>query len=786
MRGAKGDLIGDFVWEGSRHGGNGWQTGLTGSADGTMVISWGDVSPPMKKAVTADEWTPLIRRGKVPPDLVGDVGARAALPGAVDGGYHAAFGGRSNTRIYLAQQDRVIVSRDGETFATTAIKGLPVGANEGGARHWGHRGASDPVNEDVYYVFMGQHGLRYTLDGGATAMEPRWCPRPSGRPDPAHRFGLVEVDKDSAVVSGRKGRIAFSPCGEGVWLSTDGGVTGTRISTAGGDGQVDLVSCLTWIGGKLYVCGYDPTTNLPLPDNIRVYDPDAGTWSRIASREQFQDIVPDPRHPGGFWAFMMSNECLHSRNGTGSDFVYFVGYGNGEAPNKTHLFCRMKPRHRPLVAAKYRYHSILYAMSKPQVIGDYLYAPLGLGVARTLVADFPLAGASDHDPVSSAKWPLWEEDCAGIEEIVGMSALWMGNRLVCLGQDVPITVWEDGVRGHKATVKSFPGNALSDAHSGMRGSEPGYAVVRRTRRTQTPVGGFCYTLDGGRTWQDMPNQPQQGPAAIWESGCGVAGPAEVALCFPTRYGAQPQMTEDLGATPWKNLRFWIGDAEIDMAMPSGNVFNGFHGGDFSKNHHLACEDPGNPGTFYAVNIGGTLDEAKTSFVFDPRGIAGIYRMVPGDYPNFRRIYAGHPAHTANFGFYDTKLIADGRGHLVYISNYLPSDVLSADNKAVAYDIATGKLRPIEGVRNCESISFGAPFPGDADPCLWAIGWTFPRKHGLFFSRDLGRNWNGPFSLDVPGGGHVDYIDAHQTEWGVLGAAVKSRGHAIGRFRSGGD
>jgi hypothetical protein len=769
-------VLGTIDWESSQHGGNGWLTGAAASADGTMLLCWADVCQTYKKAVDDDEWIGLCRAGKVPSGVIS-----TNYPGGVAGGYHAGFGGTSNTRIYMTTRDRVVVTSDGENFTNTAIIGLAVDANGGGGRAYGNKGSTDPTDEDVYYIFMGQHGLRYTLDAGATMVDGSWCPDPSHPADATHRYGLIAVDPTSALVGGagtRHSRVAFAPCGQGVWLSEDGGVTGTNITAASG---IEAVSGLVWINGALYACKCDKTNPGVVPVNNIMKWTSGGGWVSIdpalGSNYEYQFIVPDPRYSagGGYWAVRQSQDFIHTQNG--STFVAFVGDGA-----LARAFNQTKPRHRPLVASKYRYDHNGFATSCWVVAGGYVWAPIGLGITRTPLASFPLAGASASSDVYSSAWPEWEEDCAGIEEIVGQCVVWAGDKLICGGQDLRITHWEDGSRGHGSTVHKYP-TFLSDAHCLSVGPDEDYIICRSTRAGQNNTPGFCYTTDG-YNWVLPPNQPAQGPAAVWECGGCAAGPVGKALVFPSRYGCKPQYTADNGATPWQDINFFLeGDVPIDLDTATDGYY-GFQGSNFSDMHHLVAHDNANPGNFYVVNIGATANVAPDSdWMFDPLGWAGIYHMAPGDFGNFRRIHDGHPAWFANWAFYDTKLLCDGLGHLVFRSNYLPGDPLNSGNRVAVYTIATDTISLISGVRNTVSMAFGAPFPGDSNPCLWLLGWSYPGGvYGLYYSRDLGATVVGPFSTDMPGGGFAKYIDAHKTKWGRLAVAVNSRGHAIGQYR----
>jgi hypothetical protein len=913
-------LLGDFDWESSRHGSLGWTTHAHGSADGQYVVFGADVAPLAIKHVDDEECRMLVLPGRGFDDVIGlgDHVFTLGVPNGTEGSYHGAFGGTSNQIVWMTYGDSVYVTTDVHAaepqFTKTAITGMPVHSNGGLGRVFGKKGAPDPVNDKVYYIFMGQAGLHYTLDQGATKVSPGWCPAPSHPiADTTGRYGLISIDPASAMTAAgatsRRSRIAFAPSGQGIWLSTDGGASGTKISNTvhyvsaapsdsvgangdyyvnttthkifgpkasgawpGGAGAdvapggatvfygtdpiyavsggangnyylrqgteqlfgpkasgtwpgvldfslpagitgpsiIDAVSAMEWVGSKLYVAAINKFTSNPeLVRNLHCYDASAGTWSKVDTATQanipVQCLTKDPRFTNGLFCWLQNNEFLHTQDG--STFVEWFGNNYGPTGNKASGVCRTKPRFRPRVAAKFRYQGAGFAVSDPCVVGDYIYMPTGLGPLRTLLADFPLTGAlgDNADPNTSTKWPLWEEDCANFELVVAQMALFVEGddevTLWCGGQDIAIPLWEDGRRGHRATVYSFPSDgSLSDIHCMAQGSAPSWAVGRRTRATGNVVPGFCYTTDNQK-WHNMPNQPAQGDAAVYESGGCAAGPLGEALCFPGRYGGNPMGTRDFGATAWVSLRFWIGGTELDMSdWITNEMANGFQGSNFSNMHHLVWHDNAHPGNYYCVNIGASNTPADTGdWVTDPLGWAGIYHMAPGDWPNFRRVYAGHPNHTANFALYDAKLIGDGNGDLFFKTNYLPQDAKSQHVHLARFNMTTWQKTLLTNLTNVVSFAFGAPFPGDSQKCLWALGWkplsqsdadnpAIPPDRGdfgLWYCRDHDQatpTFVGPFSVDTENLGFMSYIDAHPTEFGVIAGALHTRGHALGRYK----
>jgi len=791
-----GDAIGDLIWEGSRHGELGWATGVAGTRAGASpqrVMMWGDSVCAHVKKTSDVLWTQVVRAGKVPSGLIG-----TWRPGDIEGGYWGGWGGQSSTRAYTAQYDRVIRSDDGgDTWANTSITGFPVYANEGPQRAFGPKGATDDQNADVFYIGMGGAKMHVSLDGGATKTQPASLPAPSAPSDTLARYTCVAVDEGSSMTGGgtsRRSRVAASPCGQGVWLSTDGGVTFTDVTGSSG---VTAVSNLAWVNGKLFASSVNAESGNAFGSttNLKKYDPAGGTWTDVAhgmelNGDFIQFIMADPRYTNGYWAFTSGGVPMHTQNG--ASFVNFYGLG-GTAPNKHYIYAQTQPEERPLLGKYYRYTGAGGAISCGAIVDGRMYLPQGFAVISTVAASFPTAGA-DYTTPFGPLWPTWRAEVSGIEEIVGQNVEWIYNTvdsrwdLWCGGQDRAATRWEDGSRGHLASTITFP-IQRSDSHSMLRGGVPGFAALRRTREDNgTPA--FSFTLDG-KTWQKCNNQPPQPDSAVYECGIGLAhGVVGQLSVIPTRAPGVPMHTADAGSTPWIETDFYIDATKLDFSAwksPSntGQVYNGFQGSNFANQHHNACLDPVT-GDAYCVNIGATDNEGTASWAQqpDPKGWAGIYRMAHDEFGVYRRIHAGHPAFTANFAYFDCKLIADGAGHLVFIPNYLPGNnptdgAASTGVHPVLYTIAGDVLTQITSVWNAQCINFGAPYPGDTSPCLWFLAWG-PGGWGYYYSRDLGVTAKGPFSI-APGG-YNSYFAAHPAEWGVIATPKQANGHALGRFK----
>lgn len=589
------------------------------------------------------------------------------------------------------------------------------------------------------------------------------------------RQGLIAIDPTSSLTSGRHERIAFSPAGCGIYLSDNGGVSGTEIGLAAG---IEMVYDMQWINGKLYVatCSMAYTT-VPYTDNIKRWTEGVG-WENIdtSTGRAYAFITPDTRYTEGFWLTDHNNGFMHSDD-AGATFT--ITYGNN-------VNAQTYPVNRPLMAKKISETGAASAKSKPIISDGRLYQPHGLGITSTPVADWPTEDAIFNTPHWDAKWPDWREEGDGIEELVGLCCAWAGNTLHCGAGDAGIQVWEDGSRGHLGSVRQHR-QSLGNATSLAAGDTNDYAVGVIMKQGFITVPGVCYATNN-TDWTAMENQPVVNGAAIGEPNCVVAGRYAngEALYIPGLASGYPQYVSGLGAgsNTWAEIEFRLEDNTLLDLTDATFGYAGFQGSGYYSMHHLACHDNDNPGNFYIVNLGASDNHPTSDAFADPLGWGGIYHMAPEEFGVFRRIHDGHPALYGNFGYYACKLLVDGAGHLVFMPNRLPFQPYAQDNYTIVYDIATDTITPITTVCNIQSITFGAPLVEGGPKSLWMLG-NAPDpsfEWGLFVSWDLGVTVQGPFNGIPYGGGFLRYIDGHPTKFGVIGAAVDSQGHAIGRYK----
>lgn len=768
----------DFLWEKSKFGSLGWATIAVPSRNpsGDKLLGLG--------CDTAGFRIKNVSSGVI---AMRDVFNRTDTPALIDFGdtrpsvFAFDWAGQSSNKFWTVILDKVLLFTGSTYVDKTPTGGVLTAPGRGSYRQVQQKCASDPINENVFVFSSASAGWKYTLNQAPTPADwtsIAWCPVPthptSGVDSPdllGIKFGQIAWDETSARVGTvgqeRYSRVTLTSHGRGIYQSTDGLVTGAKISPVSPH-ALDGTSATIWRGGVLYaIAGALESWNNNSINNLWRWD--GGTaWTQLTATEpqMWFGIVADPRSATAFiLSHTSANYSYCSDLAVPSAYKHFIGVSA-----LVSSLGQMKTQNRPMVTQTYRLGGGGSAPGPMAICGPYLYLLLGYGPIRTPIAAFPVAGANYSNPNYSVLWPDWEEDAGGYEAVIGMSTCFLGDVLYVGAQDLGFAVFQDEVDGHDAGYREFPGKILTNGIGISRGSDPMFGVMGSYKATVT-IG---YTNDGGRSVKKMPNGPlvtNLGP--VGPGGAIVAGPnkaAGVALAFPT-YAGFPQYTDDLGETGWKNLVFKRENASIiDLSIAN----NGFHGTPYYNNHWNAAHDPFNPGVYYCVNIGG-----GTNWENDNADHGGVYRMNWAATPGvFNRVLDGSPAASnGNRGLYNMYMDFSGDGHLLIMDNPMLGSNPVGNNNLKDVNLTDNTLRIITSVTNIYGFAFGAPLDVGGPLALWVFGW----HNGMLgiwlsFDRFLTDPWGRGgvprrFEHRSVQGGGMQSLSAHQTKFGILAGAV---------------
>ena len=194
----------------------------------------------------------------------------------------------SNTNIlYMMYDGYVFRSSDkGTTWTQTAFVQVTELPNDP-YRMNGQKMAVDPDNPDVVYVGTPQNGMFVTTDGGVTWQNVTAVPVSATDPNGLYP-GITGITFDSTfgTTGGKTNTIFASSYGNGVYESTNGGVSWTSL--AGGPTDVEFAAVSTT--GVYYAIGNDGTS---------LWSYANGAWTQLDPQNTngLQTVTTDPFNP---------------------------------------------------------------------------------------------------------------------------------------------------------------------------------------------------------------------------------------------------------------------------------------------------------------------------------------------------------------------------------------------------------------------------------------------------------------------------------------------------------
>lgn len=292
---------------GGFRGGLGITTGLTSFV--TLKIGAGgqlrglDIAPDGTKVVKTDVGGGYIWNGSQWVQLITSLTMPAAFVSVPTDTQSNWQGGCWEVRIAPSLTSRLYyINNNGYTFRSNnsgvnwILTGFPqdtgASANVNGTFAFtNQKMAVDPANPDIIYEGSISNGTQVSFDGGVTAATVSAITNDGSGPGAGICF---DSSGGTVVVSGQtRTAIIYVPSyNNGVWQSTDGGVTWTQIATGSGG-----ASPLKVWNGKIgsdgaYFCS---------DSKVGIWRWQASTWTLIvttnASQSNFWCIVPDPNIP---------------------------------------------------------------------------------------------------------------------------------------------------------------------------------------------------------------------------------------------------------------------------------------------------------------------------------------------------------------------------------------------------------------------------------------------------------------------------------------------------------
>ncbi len=400
-----------------------------------------------------------------------------------DGVYEIKIAPSNSAIIYMVFQGKVWKSTDtGATFTATGFtQSNNLGANNGGIfvgdafadRYNASKLAIDPIDPNVVYLGTKSAGVYKTVNGGTswTQIVTGSIPFSSGT-DFGHRV-LVDASGSSvgtapghATDPTREGTVYASSRGNGVYRSTDGGVTWSLLASS----PTDVINMKITHTGVLYTAGSD--------GHIRKYN---GSWSDKSPPSdtgRWRNVITHPSDANSIIAVRDGGEIRVSSDA-----------GDNYSAITTYPATRTATDIPWLQWTNEDYMSDADMIWDPNVAGRLWFA-MGIGVWYA-------------DSISTSTTTIsWTSVSADIEELV------VNQIHKPSGGSIFAATW-DRTLFKTSTPNTYPSTHLLDNSFGWGWSidsapaDSNFLVVNSDKGS-SPVDSTAKSTDGGANWTPIP------------------------------------------------------------------------------------------------------------------------------------------------------------------------------------------------------------------------------------------------------------------------------------------
>jgi hypothetical protein len=798
MRKSDLTLLGTQLWSSVKIGGLGYVTGI----DWSGLYCRTDVGGAYGRADTDSPWQQLITSDRM------TIPAPASLSGlGTDYGCFAVASSKADvTVVQLAFRGRMLRSTNsGATFTDDSLNGttgLYMNANGGAQRLRQHKLEGDPTNSAIFYFGAQRDGLWQRLSGTWTHRTD--VPSPT-IPSDDDKAVLIAIDNTSSLVgsgaASRRSIVYASSSGNGLYKSTDGGATFTRITNGSTFTASASVSCTTTNGSAAVTTastsGYFPgiaITGTGIPAGATILSVDSSTQFTMSANatatgtNNLSFYVFKLKHlmcdsAGLLWLAVDdgSQHNVWTYNGTtfsqntvvgasGKNIASieqdpknssrFVGIAGGGDPWQSTDSCatwkfwnggsvqRAVARSLPIVAS---------VMNANFTNGGQSASASTIVPHSSLTKDFAAMGLGvcyfDTWPASNATIINWNEDAAGIEELVANNILITpnGNTIVASQDKSAIRIPSSGY-----AANSYPPGVL-DIGFGLdyAADNHDWIAVGSNFNLGGPTSG--YSTDGGLNFTAFAQQPA--------GNCGslAVGNAGQIAYFPGQ-NYWPQASSNSGAS-------WTYAVFAGFNQLSNGVQNGWGNNASDARRHIVCADKDHPGTFYAYNYGSPNDGASKA------NSRGLWKSTDGGF-NYTRVNSTTITAAIYATTYHARLLID-RG-ILYLTQGETGSAWDGDTGSISYRSEDGGLSwtALGQLYEINLLAIGAPAPGSANHTLYALGWK-SGVFGLYRSLDKGATWT--LLANNPSFDHAYAMAADPTVFGRIVTGYTGTGFAESNY-----
>lgn len=628
-------------WQPLPVGGGGLTRDIDIAPDGTKVCKidvygayiWNPNIASTGNAGGTGMWQQLCAPGRIP---AGDPAYSPAVTGAFFDGLGAwdvrSAHGNSNV-IYMlwcgmmyksADKGRNFVNQTnnaGGTFPLQTIANCNPNSTAGGP---GPPMAIDPLNENICWVGTFA-GIWFTSDGGVTwtKISTSKLPLPTG----SYTCGFA-FDPVSAFSGGKTQGIYCWVHGSGVYHSSDAGANWTLLSGGSFSGTMPT-NCVRIVVDKFGVAWVCSDNGSGTGDNLLNFTVQSGTafaantWLPSSGRatNPIWSVSPDPASSSS-----ATQRVLIA--GFDGSLSQTLDGGTTWTPNQAQQFNQVATD-IPWLQTDERYMTMAGCMQFDPSQSNALYFPEGIGV---WVANPPTKG----DNSSWGAWS-WTSQTAGIESLETayiISPLNYGVGLVQWDRN-----WFDIVDKTKFPTKygTWPGGRANNSLSqsvifGGNGADWAGANSNVIALLCAGSGGSSagqqtgpgYSTDGGVSWSFFTHQP---PSLVTGSGSAAIAVSSALSMMSVANGVFA--TIDGGATTWNNVTpatssGWTnGFAQTSYQLAADKV---------TANYYVAVD--GNLDVWYSPNTGSSWTKVPAPFTVGSGTGGPQIKAIPGNAGHF--------------------------------------------------------------------------------------------------------------------------------------------------------
>ncbi|HUO50275.1 MAG TPA: hypothetical protein VMU25_01795, partial [Candidatus Paceibacterota bacterium] len=530
-----------YDWKTLKIGGGGWLVGMDIAPDGTMVARTDTYGGYVWNGT---QWQQLITTQSMPASDIKVLNA--------DGLYELRLAPSNPNRMYMMFNGSLYrTDNKGTTWIKTAFTQGAATADISADNHrmYNHKMMVDPVNPDVVYT-GNPSNLYMSGDGGNT-----WAlvtGVPAAVSGGAGLTGMA-FDPSSGQTNGKTNVLYVASWGNGVYRSTDAGVTWTKTN----GGPTTVSNAVVASDGIYYAT-----------DGSAAWKYANGTWTKIESSQPWQLVAVDPTNPArviiGDGGARLDQSLDRGATWGG------VLWGSG-TPQITNIATDV-----PWLAwTNDQYKSSGILVFDPAATNK-LYLSEGIGIWWTSLA-------------TNQPWQAgvtWNSQTIGIEQLVANEIIVPPGGQPVVGSDDRPVFYISNPDVYPS--KHGPNNLNTIVH--------GYDLDYATNNPNFVAGIFNwwgveqsgYSTDGGQTWTSFASKPAD-VTSVPKIGGSLAVSTPTNMVWIPSNNDHPYYTKDGGVT-------WV------SVIPPGTTAND-SGWGFAMylDRHIVAADKVTTGTLYAYN-----------------------------------------------------------------------------------------------------------------------------------------------------------------------------------------